>query len=171
MIPKGWRPGGARREREEDLSRIFDRLDLLESTPASPVTADTLRAAVDAILQSLEKRLSPVESRLDGVETEASDGERRVKELTFAVAEGIERVARHERRIHATVKRARKELADHGFESAGLEAEATELRLVDGEGGADSRVSKVSEEVEVPDEAPSSIRGVSADELRRVRGW
>ncbi|MEE8139189.1 MAG: hypothetical protein V3T81_10035, partial [Thermoanaerobaculia bacterium] len=92
--------------------------------------------------------------------------DQRLKDVTFAVAEGIERVDRAERRIHATIKRARKELAESGFESPGLESEAAELQLVDGKGSDPVEVSTVPEAVE-----SSSIKGVPAETLRRVRGW
>jgi hypothetical protein len=44
-------------------------------------------------------------------------------------------IMRKENRIRATVRRAREELENRGFEDPGLEAEAAELRLVDGGGG------------------------------------
>lgn len=161
----------ARRELEADLSSISDRLDSLESAPAPELTKQHLERAVEAILQSLEQRLGPVESRLDGVESALEDGERRVKALTFAVEEGIERVSRTERRIHATIKRARKELADHGLADPGLESEAQELRLVDGAGSEAGGVQPMPESVAEADDPPSSVKGVPASILRRVRGF
>ena len=116
VFPLGRRQERARQEIEEQLRSIFDRIEALESTPAPTLTKENLKAALDVLLSSLEQRLGPVESRLDGVESAISDEARRTKSLTFAVSEGIERVARHERRIIATVKRARKELAEHGFD-------------------------------------------------------
>jgi len=171
VFPLGRRQERARQELEEHLARNSDRIEALETTPAPSLTKEHLERAVAALLQSLEARLGPVESRLDGVESAISDEERRVKALTFAVSEGIERVARHERRIIATVKRARKELADHGFESPGMEAEAAELRLVDGAGSGESEVSPMPALVDPGQAGHSSIKGVPAETLARVRGF
>ncbi len=88
----------------------------------------------------------------------------------FAVSDGIERTDRAERRVRNAIQRARKELGKLGYEDPGLEAEAGELRIVDGEGGGDGGVPAVSEEVAAVDAAPSSIRGVPAETLRRRWG-
>lgn len=87
--------------------------------------------------------------------------------VKVAVAEGINHVDRVENRIRGAVKRARKELHDRGLESPGLEAEATGLSLVDGDGGEGAPVLGVQPSVE---EAPSSVPGVSREQLRKVRG-
>jgi len=161
----------ARRELKTALSSIADRLDALETTPAPTITEDNLKAALAQLLTRLEERFEVADARVDGLETSLADEERRVKALTFAVSEGIERVARHERRIHATVKRARKELEAHGFESPGLEAEAAELHIVDGDRSEQGEVPTLPAGVEPPFEEASSIKGVSAETLRRVRGF
>jgi len=87
--------------------------------------------------------------------------------LRMAVAEGIEHVERVERRIQATVRRARKELAEEGVEHPGLEAEASELQLIDGGGSDRAWVPPVPENV---GGAESSIPGVTQEQIRRVRG-
>jgi len=93
------------------------------------------------------------------------------KEMTFAVAEGIERTARAERRIGQTIARARAELQKRGFTDPGIEAEDRHLRLVNAEGGDGGGVSDVPEEVAEPTGTPSSVRGVSVEQLRAARGF
>jgi len=88
-------------------------------------------------------------------------------ETRAAVAQGIDHVERVERRIRGTVRRARKELADNGFEHDGLEAEAEGLHLVDGDGGEEGWVPPMQQDV---GDAPSSIPGLSRMQLLRIRG-
>ena len=51
--------------------------------------------------------------------------------LTLAVAEGIERVDRSERRIRSVVKSAKRRFEAAGFDDPGLEAEASTLPRLD----------------------------------------
>lgn len=137
----------------EQLGGYLARLERVESapTPGDRVTnVENLTVALDSRLSELDQK---------------------IKELTFAVSEGIERTDRAERRIRNAIQRARKELAARGFDDPGLEAEAHELRIVDGEGGEDRGVPAVSEEVAAVEGAASSIKGVSADLLRRRWGY
>lgn len=90
----------------------------------------------------------------------------RIVETRAAVAEGIERVDRTERRIKATVRRALSESEDGG--TAALEAEARELFAGDGAGGGNSGVQLMPESL--AEDPPSSIPGVPASYLARVRG-
>jgi len=69
-------------------------------------------------------------------------------ELTLAIDHGISHVDRAQRRINATVQRARDQLAENGVESPGLEAEAADLRTVDGDGSGESELPALPEEVE-----------------------
>jgi len=94
----------------------------------------------------------------------------RIKRLTMAIEEGIERVDRSERRIGATIKRAQEKLALAGYEDPGLEAEAEGLRLLDGEGGGVGQLPTVQPGVEDPGDRPSSIRGLTVRQLQKVRG-
>lgn len=98
----------------------------------------------------------------------------RLNHLTLAVAEGIQHVERAENRIRATVRRAREELLDAGFEpSPGLEAEARELRLVDGEGSARRELPAVRAEVEDDGELvaiPGVPGRVTRGQLRSLHG-
>jgi len=123
---------------EPNLVDIRDRLTALETGPISPQDyqdlKDTLALAEEKIvdLGATQEAAAAQVSSLKPLED-------KIKDLTFAVAEGIERVERYERRIKATIKRARKEFAERGFESPGLEAEAHELREIgaNGEQGTD----------------------------------
>jgi len=74
-----------------------------------------------------------IESTPSWVESQYDDSplKRQLADLTQAVAEGIERVDRAERRVKATVRSAKKELADAGFQHPGLNAEDAQLQLVD----------------------------------------
>ena len=88
-------------------------------------------------------------------------------ELRMAVAEGIQHVERVEKRIKGTIRRARKEFADEGYEHAGLEAENSELQHLDGTGGPEGGMLPMPEEL---GEAQSSIPGVTVAQLRTIRG-
>ena len=137
----------------EQLEGILARLDRVESAPTP----------TDRVL-NLEELGVAQDAHLDQITTQ-------IKDLTFAVSEGIERTDRAERRVRGVIQRARKELGKLGYEDPGLEAEATELRIVDGDGGTDGGVPTVPKEVAEVEPAPSSIRGVSADQLRRRWGY
>jgi len=161
----------ARQEAKEQLSGIISRLEHLEATPPPTLTSQQIKATLDAIREGLNGRLEAVDARMDSLGSAVEDVALRLKGTNFAVSEGIERTDRAERRIHATIKRARKELKARGLEDPGLEAEGYELRLVDGERGADGEVPAVPESVEPASEEASSIKGVSAQTLARVRGF
>jgi len=149
--------------RKQILDGILLRLEALESTPAPPPPP----IPTEAIVAELEAR---IESHWATFPASLAFLEKTLKDTNVAVAEGIERVERTERRIASTVARARKELRESGYDHPGVEAEAHELRNVDGGGGGDVGVPPVQEAVEADADHPSSIRGVPASTLRRVRG-
>lgn len=97
--------------------------------------------------------------------------EHEIARLTEAVALGIQHVDRVQNRINATVGRARKELREHGLESPGLEAEYRDLHIVDGGGGEESPVPAMHEDVGPVADEPSSIPGVSRNQLLKARGF
>lgn len=114
--------------------------------------------ALETALEALEGRFSEgLQQRLDASqyahETRSTVNEHstRFEELIFAVSEGISKVERAEARIRATVRRARAELEAGGTYSPALDAEAQELRVIDGGGGGEARVQPVPESVEQPD--------------------
>ncbi len=88
-------------------------------------------------------------------------------DVRAAVAHGIEDIERVDNRIKATIRRTTKQLEEAGVESPALNAEAEHLRVIDGGGGDESGVSPVHEELE---DVQSSIPGVSASDLAKVRG-
>ena len=90
--------------------------------------------------------------------------EAKIGDLTLAVSEGVNNVQRSERRVRAVVQSARRELADAGFDHAGVEAEAKQLRELDGEGSDKEEVPAVPEVVVGPERSP--IPGVTAKQLR-----
>jgi len=93
----------------------------------------------------------------------------RIEDLTLAVDEGIKNVQRSERRVRSVVQSARRELQEAGFESPGVEAEATELREVHGDGGDDGKLRAVPTDVEDDSQIPSGIPGVSLRQMRTAR--
>lgn len=91
----------------------------------------------------------------------------KINTLTLAVAHGIEHVDRAERRISATVQRAREQLRESGLISPGVEAAAGDLQELDGGGSGARRVPPVSESVEQPARAP--VPDPLVEDLRRLR--
>jgi len=144
------------------LRGILDRLERLESSTNLDKVRDTLGSTKDAI-DALRASQADLSLQVAGILNQFND-------MKHAVAEGIERTDRAERRIAATVKRARKELAESGLESPGLESENHELRLFDGAGSEERGVQPVPEEMAEPASQASSIRGVSIEQLRRAQG-
>lgn len=97
--------------------------------------------------------------------------EARFTDLIFAVAEGISKVERTEARIRSTVRRARKELEEHGTYSPSLDAEATELRILDGGGGEDEPVRPVLPDVARSEPDLTDIPGDwSPEDLKLFKG-
>src|SRR3970040_1192838 len=81
-------------------------------------------------------------------------------DLTTAVDLGIRHVDRVENRVRGVVRRAREELADGGITYPALEAEASELRTLDGEGGGAEEVQPV----------PAGVEGSRRAALRSLPG-
>ncbi len=156
---------------EWELPGIIARLDRLETAPPPSLTPQQIEATLSAIREGLSSTFEAADARFDGLESAVEEVTVRLKATNFAVSEGIERTDRAERRIHATIKRARKEFKARGYEDPGLEEEAYQLRLVDGDRGADGELPTVPESVGEGAEVPSSIKGVPAETLRRVRGY
>lgn len=156
------------------------RIEALESAPiAEPDTqlrrdldelADRIHAIKDAgahVLADLAGRTaadtSVLRDTLDALSEKHDD-------LILAVAEGIERTDRAERRIRASVQSARRKLAESGIEDPAIEAEVAQLRIEDGGGGEPAGVPPVREQVAPAQTEPSSVRGVTLEQLRRARG-
>jgi len=90
-----------------------------------------------------------------------------MRDLTVAVAEGVQRVQRSENRVRHIVAGARKELRDAGFEHPGVEAENTELREIDGALSEEKPVPTVPPDV--AQAAHSIIPGVSVRQMQLAR--
>jgi len=121
------------------------RIEALESTPPPPPHNCASREELDVI------------------------GEK-VKRLVGAIDEGIARVDRSEKRISATLARARKELKKRGYEDAGIEAEANEFRELDGAGSEEQGMPAVRDALAEAASQASSVRGVTTEQLQKVRG-
>jgi len=154
------------RDTQQVLVGMSDRIGALESKPSPTLEREDL----DESIKSLNALALSLGAQSDVMQEQLADLAESHKQTMIAVAEGIERVERYERRIKNTVRRAKKELAEQGFEHAGLEAEDTELRLVDGEGGDGEGVPPVPGRVDETQQTPSSIPGVSQETLMRARG-
>lgn len=102
--------------------------------------AETALQTVAEIIDELQETCSTLTARMEATDSDLT-------EVKLAVDDGIRHVDRAERRIRATVKRAREQLSEHGLESAGLEAEAAELRVIDGGGSEPEGVQPVPEDM------------------------
>ncbi len=138
------------------LRECRGRLESLESTQAN----------VDFLTQEMS-RLSPIVAQtarertsqaILEVRLETLEGQR--KEMTLAIAEGIEHVDRAERRIKSTLQRAKTKLAGLGYQDDGVDAEMEELRLVNGGGGKESELPPVPEHVGAPDTLIEQLRSM-----------
>ena len=89
----------------------------------------------------------------------------RMDDLTLAVDEGIRFVKRAENRVQKTISSARRFVRESGLEPfAPLEAEAAELRDVDGDGSDEPGLPALPE----PVDEDSGVPGVSEAELQRI---
>lgn len=123
--------------------RFFGRKDPPETpSRASPEPFPDLRA--------VEERLNEHEQALDGLAAAVNQLGERIDDQRLAIAEGIERTERAERRIRASVQRARARLADSGLADDALDAEAEQLRFIDGDGSANGRVPPMRESMGGP---------------------
>jgi len=164
---------GSQKATLAELYRIRDRLECLETAPVPdlPVELESRISALvrrDGDLQDGIDRVGQAVTELSG-HIDGFDDWR--KDLVIAVSEGIERTDRAERRIQATVSRARRQLAKLGYEDPGLESEAVELQLVDGERSEKGELPAVPTPVGEDVSKPSSVRGVSIETMRRARGY
>jgi len=121
---------------KRDLSRALSRVETLEEALKSLSGLATELARVTSALARVEGLQGNLADRLDEMVGWK-------KEISLAVAEGIEKVDRAERRVKATVQRARQEFKKRGFESPALDAEADDLREVHAGGSQPSRVPEV----------------------------
>jgi len=156
----------AREARERQLHEILERLDRLETDPIPPKMPEAMQQIIVGLGSDWQKTSKQITDLLEDVDALAQAH----KDIVIAVAEGIERVDRSERRIQGTIKRAQKKLADHGFVDEGLDAEVDQLQLIDGDRGKEPGVQPVRDEVASVKETPSSIEGVTLEQLRKARG-
>lgn len=150
----------------ERLGDLMGRTTQLESVPTPTVDPEVVATAVATHIERIDELIATVEE----LASQGKDLDDRVREYVIALAEGIERVDRSERRVKATVARARKELEARGLVDPGVEAEDEQLRLVDAARGSERGVFPMRQTVEPDIPAPSSIPGVSAEQLRHLRG-
>lgn len=111
---------------------------------------------------------APIWESLSSKQTAILRLENQVDDQTLAIAEGIERVGRAEKRIAETVRRAKRRADEAGYEDPGVEAEVAELHRRDGDGSEQLQIVQPDVEDDVGD--ASSVRGVSVEQLQRARG-
>lgn len=109
--------------------RSQNRFERLETAPTPPP-----HEPVD--LGPLEERLDQHASAINSTQAALEELQGELRDQNLAIADGIERVDRAERRVRSAVSRARKRMADLGYVDEGLEAEAEGLREIDGDEGA-----------------------------------
>lgn len=147
------------------VDAVKEMLDRSRTAASSFLTSERREEELADLRARLATESQEIVQRLEAIESRTSD-------LATALAHGIEHEERRERRIRATVKRARRQLEELGVEDAGLEAEFDGLSVVDGgaveEGELPSVRGTVAEDVEV---AESSVAGVSRAQLQRARGF
>lgn len=83
--------------------------------------------------ESVQREANDLWEVLDGHANQIQAQQKVIEDLMLAVAEGIENVARSERRVRSTVQRAQKRLAEAGIVDEGIEAEAEGLPERDAE--------------------------------------
>jgi hypothetical protein len=134
-------------ELESTQVPLGEQADLMALAGTLKGKVDELRAIQDGFAKAgdeLERRTSALDTRLH--------------EIRLAVAEGIERTDRAERRIKQTVKRAREKLKESGLEADdGLDAEDRGLRLIDGDGS--SEMHPMPENVGEAQQHPRKLQG------------
>lgn len=131
--------------------------------PPAPAPSDEL--------DELRSQLRVLTAHTEALRAQYADIDEWRDDLTIAVSEGVKNVQRAENRIRATVRRAREELGALGVESPGLEAEASELRLIDGGGGEAGGVPPVRAELGDSVTPPPGFPGSwSSEHLRYLRG-
>jgi len=135
------------------------------------VIALGIQAAVVVLLFKLSTAVLHIIGRLEQPESGAGVAklQAEVDGLTVAVAEGIERTARSERRVKSTIKRAKDRLVRAGVYDDGIEAEEAGLRGDDEDRSEEIGVPHLPDPLgELEDSRPSAIPGVSEGELRRM---
>lgn len=138
-------------------------VDIQEHLKAVPPPLDLNDVVADSISKNAERGARH--------EVELKEIRHEVATLRIALAEGIEHEERRERRIKSVVQRARKQLQALDLEDGALEAEYGDLSEDDGEGSDGDGVLPLHEDVAAPaEDTPSSIRGVSLEQLQRARG-
>jgi len=160
--------GRARRSREVAATAADAVREVLERSAlgaSSSSTSERSLLDIEQLRTDLVTESQEIVQRLDAIEL-------RAKQLAMALADGIEHEDRRERRIQATIKRARKQLAELGVEDPGLEAEFDGLSVIDGGAGEEGEVLLLRGEVEEsPRVQESSVPGVTREQLQRVRGF
>lgn len=114
------------------------RLSARDQPPPGPAYDDR------AVLEALDGLLEASQNQAAQIERVQAD----YKALVVAVDEGIQDVRRRENRIRASVRRAQEELEEHGVSVPSIEAEASELRSLDGERGEPERMPAVHQDME-----------------------
>lgn len=120
----------------EVYRRIEDLRDRYETPVPIAYDDQAVRRAIDVLTENHE-------TLDDALRALAED----IRDQTLAIAEGIERTDRAERRVKAVVTRAKRKLADDGFLDEALDAEAASLRRDDEASGGANGVPPMQQNV------------------------
>lgn len=118
--------------------------------------------SLEADIAALRSQHTLLHERLEVLTNELATVADSVRTQTVAIAEGIERVDRSERRVRAVVTRAQQRLADAGYQDEGLEAEAAQLQPLNADGGGVEGMQYVHEGL-ARDDPPFDAQGIPGD--------
>lgn len=122
--------------------------DRRETALAIPEALKARVAELELVLDDYKPHRDFFTKALEDLAERSDEHQARFKELTLAVAEGIEHVDRSERRVRAAVRRAEKRLDEAGYVDPALEGEIDGLRRRDGEAGEGEGVQPVPADME-----------------------
>jgi hypothetical protein len=101
-----------------------------------------------AVLNSFNERERPESTHAAPEPYDDSWVRDALADLTIALSEGIEHVDRSERRVRAVVQSAKRRMAQAGYDDPGVDAEDSQLQLLDAERGEREELQPVPENVD-----------------------
>jgi len=140
--------------------------------PTPVADAILVLGGIQSAIEALQASVAKLEPLGSGLGERAPDPrieamEMKLRDLTTALSDGVQRVQRSENRVRHIVAGARKELRDAGFEHAGVEAESGELREIDGSERPTDELPEVP--TGVAEAQHSVIPGVTVRQLQIAR--
>jgi len=121
-----------------------------------------LAGAVRVVLRSIKDIERPESAQVIVQDYDDAWIHAALKDLTMAVSEGVENVARSERRVRAVVASAKRRFEAEGYIDPGLEAEEALLPEVNEGSGPEQRMLDMPNDVE-PDNPWLSVPGMRGE--------